>query len=1085
MLQKILFSLLTVICLIALLPNLAQDKPDSRPDIEKLIDAKEYKKADSILKRDVALFASQGKFDTFLYYLPLAGKIANAQYGSAKAEEAVAAQLQFLKSKNVPPSLMMRAYRAAADFFGNIGQNQNGYDASKEALVYTMMDPAPAESEVARCEYNLGSYAHRLGNVGLSHKHHRKALYLREANPNTEPEDIYLSCNAVGGLMWYASKYDSAALYYNKALDALKRMPDTDVNKYFRPANIQNNLAALYSAEGKTTEGIRAMQSTIDNFQKFIASKTPDTRKQSATEGLFEAIDNLAGIYREVGDYGKGGDLLRYSYSQKFAKLDREHPGIFISEILLGQHYNSVHEYDTAMHYLTKGLNKLEKAEGDYLFWAADAYYTKALIFENRKDTASAMEAYARSESLYEKSYQGQYDNVYMDFLRSASLFYARNHDYPKAIERANKVYQYLVSLDEGSSLQAFYQLLNIAEINYLTNRYKEAVSYAANALTTVNAKMKDGLTLLDSVKMEVFKPKAMLIAAKSEYVLAEKKDTVFLIKMAGQLGQALDILEKRKVLIDDAASINILISDHGELIDFTKKIEMELYELTGQSIHLDRFINLHESALYNRIRSRLDQQQAIMFSHLPAAVHQEEKQLKAAITTSLQVDKPNTELMKDYIRSVAQWEVHLEKVKRDYPMYYNMRYATIFRSLPELQSSIPDNSSLVRYFFVDTNLLALVVDKKEKKIVHLTSKGLEERVNTALWNAANEKVQLPILQELHEQVWKPLAPFIRHQKVTIIPDGILYNLSFDMLAVKPVLHYRELLTNSLLSSFTFSYHYSLFMLNQGQIDEDATENYVAFAPGFSDQVKSNYLSVTRDSVNLDYRYLQLLPQPNTNKLAKKIRKMIGGDIFLDENSTQTSFRKNAGGHKIIHIGTHARYDNIHPEQSGLIFAKSTSSAEDNNFLSLYEIYNCDMRSDLTLLTACESGKPGYQDGEGMVSLAHAFNYAGSRRILTALWKIDEQSSSQITELFVSKLQSGLTTDEALRQAKLKYLSQAQGRMLAPAYWAGMVIMGEPGQLSLPSSSGRFFWIAGGILLILIALAVFVNSRNRSRSKVL
>lgn len=41
------------------------------------------------------------------------------------------------------------------------------------------------------------------------------------------------------------------------------------------------------------------------------------------------------------------------------------------------------------------------------------------------------------------------------------------------------------------------------------------------------------------------------------------------------------------------------------------------------------------------------------------------------------------------------------------------------------------------------------------------------------------------------------------------------------------------------------------------------------------------------------------------------------------------------------------------------------------------------MRSQLTVLIACESGKPGYQDGEGMISLAYAFNYAGSKGILT------------------------------------------------------------------------------------------------------
>ena len=40
---------------------------------------------------------------------------------------------------------------------------------------------------------------------------------------------------------------------------------------------------------------------------------------------------------------------------------------------------------------------------------------------------------------------------------------------------------------------------------------------------------MKDGITLLDSVKMDVFKPKAILIKAKSQYALQKNKDTLFL----------------------------------------------------------------------------------------------------------------------------------------------------------------------------------------------------------------------------------------------------------------------------------------------------------------------------------------------------------------------------------------------------------------------------------------------------------------------------------------------------------------------------------------------------------------------------
>jgi hypothetical protein len=187
-------------------------------------------------------------------------------------------------------------------------------------------------------------------------------------------------------------------------------------------------------------------------------------------------------------------------------------------------------------------------------------------------------------------------------------------------------------------------------------------------------------------------------------------------------------------------------------------------------------------------------------------------------------------------------------------------------------------------------------------------------------------------------------------------------------------------------------------MLSQPPTSVGVKENYVAFAPGFSDEVKNKYLSVIKDSVNLDYSYLRLLPQPATNKLTKEIK-----------------------------------------------------------------------------------GRPRYQDGEGMVSLAHAFNYAGSQHILTALWKIDEQSSSQITSVFIQNLKKGLATDEALREAKLQYLQQSNGRLLAPSYWAGLVMMGEPVHLSFNPSTNYTFWIAGGVLLVGLIAVFFLRKPKKSK----
>lgn len=1080
MTKTLRFLLAGLTCIALLYPIIAQLRSGEPSAIELAIEAKDYKKAKTLIETDISKFITEGRLDTVVTYLSPYGETIEALEGAEKSVAALMGVIDRLKKANAQPGLLVQACRDAAEFFSTIGEFQAGYDLSKLSLEFIVSDPKHTQLDISRSEYNMGQFAHRLGDVSLSLAHHRKSLKIREADSKTNPEDMYMSANAMGSLAWYASKYDSAAYYFEKGLDIVKTLPSTDINKYFRPGNILNNLAALYNADGKTAEAIAAQQAAIRNFQLFVQTKEEglDSKIKSATEGIFEGVDNLANFYKEIGDYTKAGQLYLYSYSQKKSKLPASHPAIFISEILIGQYFNGMHQYDSALYYLDAGLAKLEKAEGDYLFWAADAWYSKALIHANRNEIGAAQRAYTTSENLYETSYQGQYDDVYMDFLRSASLFYAKNGDYPKALEQADKVKRYLESVNGENSLQAFYQMLNIGEINFLGKHYREAIDWSNNALKIVNAKTSEGTALIDSVKIGLLKPKAILIIAKSNYALTPKRDSAFLKQLSIQLEDALSILAKRRSMLDDAMSINLLLADNQQLIDFSKKIELELSRMTNSKSHLDRFINLHESALYNRIRSRLDQQRATRFAGIPASVMEEELKIKATLNAAFKTGNEDSSQVNNYIIATKKWAEHQAKVKKDYPAYYNMRYESLFRSIPELQSKMKDSSTIVRYVFCEDSLYALIIDKTTKQLVKLSLEGIEQRISS-LMEHSDEQKQLSTLYELYQQLWEPLVAHIHNRKITIIPDGILYNISFEMLTPQLLKAYTDLQSNTLLARHPISYHYSLFLINNEKQGERERKNYIAFAPGFSDEVKKAYINRIEDTLNLDTRYLQLLPQPNTNKLVQKMKSVLSGKAFTDEASTKASFIKNASGHKIVHIGTHAAYDNIRPEQSGLIFAKNQGDQVDSNFLSLVDIYGCDVNSNLTILTACESGKPGYQDGEGMVSLSHAFNYAGSERLLTALWKIDEQASSMITENFLQRIKKGEPTDEALQQAKLHYLQQSSGRTLAPAYWAGMVILGEPTTIQFfAKGSNQWIWIAGIGIVALGGIVVLMKRKK-------
>ncbi len=84
-------------------------------------------------------------------------------------------------------------------------------------------------------------------------------------------------------------------------------------------------------------------------------------------------------------------------------------------------------------------------------------------------------------------------------------------------------------------------------------------------------------------------------------------------------------------------------------------------------------------------------------------------------------------------------------------------------------------------------------------------------------------------------------------------------------------------------------------MLGHKQKNTSPDKNFVAFAPGFSDKIKNNYKSISKNNIEIDRGYLSLLPQPFSIDLAVKMKNLLGGKYFINEASTKKTFIANAG----------------------------------------------------------------------------------------------------------------------------------------------------------------------------------------------
>ena len=67
--------------------------------------------------------------------------------------------------------------------------------------------------------------------------------------------------------------------------------------------------------------------------------------------------------------------------------------------------------------------------------------------------------------------------------------------------------------------------------------------------------------------------------------------------------------------------------------------------------------------------------------------------------------------------------------------------------------------------------------------------------------------------------------------------------------------------------------------------------------------------------------------------------------------------------------------------------------------------------------------------------------------------------------------------DEALRKAKLSYIETAQGRMAAPQYWAGLVLIGNTSSTDLSDSVDWWWHVLAGVVAVIILILTLGNKK--------
>lgn len=147
---------------------------------------------------------------------------------------------------------------------------------------------------------------------------------------------------------------------------------------------------------------------------------------------------------------------------------------------------------------------------------------------------------------------------------------------------------------------------------------------------------------------------------------------------------------------------------------------------------------------------------------------------------------------------------------------------------------------------------------------------------------------------------------------------------------------------------------------------------------------------------------------------------------------------------RYIHFSTHGFLDEHFPLNSALVLSipEKFEEGKENGLLQAWEIFEqVHLDADLVTMSACNTGLGQELNGEGLIGLTRAFEYAGAHSVLASLWSVDDMRTMELMKGFYGGLLTGKSKDEALREAQLGLLRSQPSS--SPYYWAAFTLTGD------------------------------------------
>jgi CHAT domain-containing protein len=209
---------------------------------------------------------------------------------------------------------------------------------------------------------------------------------------------------------------------------------------------------------------------------------------------------------------------------------------------------------------------------------------------------------------------------------------------------------------------------------------------------------------------------------------------------------------------------------------------------------------------------------------------------------------------------------------------------------------------------------------------------------------------------------------------------------------------------------------------------------------------------------------------PGTEKEVNELNKLLkqkgwSTDEYVESEASEEHV-KTLESPKIFHIATHGFYTPAISDDDAKQMTESEAALTENpllktglllkgagdllnktkynynmesGILTAYEAMSLNLdKTDLVVLSACETGLGDISNGEGVYGLQRAFLVAGAKTLIMSLFKVDDEATQKLILNFYKKW---LTTNN-LRQSFVDAKKELRNEYPEPIFWGSFMMIG-------------------------------------------